>query len=92
MHGQKLFTFEGHEAPVYSICPHHKESIQVHTLWPSISQDALIFAVYAFSMPSSTFLQFKIRKAIIVFLLLHNGTQLMIYYLFKWKRGRSASA
>ncbi|CAO2193109.1 unnamed protein product [Urochloa humidicola] len=28
MHGQKLFTFEGHEAPVYSICPHHKESIQ----------------------------------------------------------------
>lgn len=29
MHGQKLFTFEGHEAPVYSICPHHKESIQV---------------------------------------------------------------
>jgi hypothetical protein len=29
MHGQKLFTFEGHEAPVYSICPHHKENIQV---------------------------------------------------------------
>ncbi|PWZ32075.1 Protein TPR1 [Zea mays] len=28
MHGHKLFTFEGHEAPVYSICPHHKESIQ----------------------------------------------------------------
>uniref|UniRef100_A0A0E0C039 CTLH domain-containing protein n=1 Tax=Oryza meridionalis TaxID=40149 RepID=A0A0E0C039_9ORYZ len=28
MHGQKLFSFEGHEAPVYSICPHHKESIQ----------------------------------------------------------------
>ncbi|OEL28088.1 Protein TPR1 [Dichanthelium oligosanthes] len=28
MHGQKLFTFEGHEAPVYSICPHHKENIQ----------------------------------------------------------------
>ncbi|XP_023545229.1 topless-related protein 3-like [Cucurbita pepo subsp. pepo] len=26
--GRKLFTFEGHEAPVYSICPHHKESIQ----------------------------------------------------------------
>ncbi|GLT90187.1 hypothetical protein SLE2022_081330 [Rubroshorea leprosula] len=26
--GQKLFTFEGHDAQVYSICPHHKESIQ----------------------------------------------------------------
>uniref|UniRef100_A0ACD5VNB0 Uncharacterized protein n=1 Tax=Avena sativa TaxID=4498 RepID=A0ACD5VNB0_AVESA len=28
MHGQKVFSFEGHEAPVYSICPHHKETIQ----------------------------------------------------------------
>ncbi|KAL5565954.1 hypothetical protein UlMin_029118 [Ulmus minor] len=26
--GRRLFNFEGHEAPVYSICPHHKESIQ----------------------------------------------------------------
>ncbi|XP_039136163.1 LOW QUALITY PROTEIN: protein TPR1-like [Dioscorea cayenensis subsp. rotundata] len=26
--GQKLYTFEGHEAPIYSICPHHKENIQ----------------------------------------------------------------
>ncbi|GLT27833.1 hypothetical protein SLA2020_028040 [Shorea laevis] len=26
--GVKQFTFEGHEAPVYSICPHHKENIQ----------------------------------------------------------------
>ncbi|XP_058002863.1 topless-related protein 3-like isoform X2 [Hevea brasiliensis] len=26
--GQKLFNFEGHEAPVYSICPHRKENIQ----------------------------------------------------------------
>ncbi|XP_022719481.1 topless-related protein 3-like isoform X2 [Durio zibethinus] len=26
--GQKLFNFEGHDAPVYSICPHHKENIQ----------------------------------------------------------------
>ncbi|XP_075523439.1 topless-related protein 1-like isoform X1 [Primulina tabacum] len=26
--GAKQFTFEGHEAPVYSVCPHHKESIQ----------------------------------------------------------------
>jgi WD40 repeat protein len=26
--GKKLFTFEGHEAPVYSICPHQKENIQ----------------------------------------------------------------
>ncbi|XP_019452605.1 PREDICTED: topless-related protein 4-like isoform X2 [Lupinus angustifolius] len=26
--GTKQYTFEGHEAPVYSVCPHHKESIQ----------------------------------------------------------------
>ncbi|XP_010524852.1 PREDICTED: topless-related protein 3-like isoform X2 [Tarenaya hassleriana] len=26
--GRKHFTFEGHEAPVYSVCPHHKENIQ----------------------------------------------------------------
>ncbi|KAM7274408.1 hypothetical protein ACFE04_029072 [Oxalis oulophora] len=28
VNGRKLFNFEGHEAPVYSICPHHKENIQ----------------------------------------------------------------
>ncbi|KAF7805076.1 topless-related protein 3-like [Senna tora] len=28
MNGRRLFVFEGHEAPVYSICPHHKENIQ----------------------------------------------------------------
>lgn len=27
--GRKLFNFDGHEAPVYSICPHQKENIQV---------------------------------------------------------------
>ncbi|PKU64367.1 protein TPR3 isoform X1 [Dendrobium catenatum] len=26
--GAKQYTFEGHEAPVYSVCPHHKENIQ----------------------------------------------------------------
>ncbi|GJT57836.1 topless-related protein 3-like protein [Tanacetum coccineum] len=26
--GRKLFNFEGHEAPVYSVCPHQKENIQ----------------------------------------------------------------
>ncbi|KAK6267697.1 hypothetical protein QUC31_011857 [Theobroma cacao] len=26
--GAKQFIFEGHEAPVYSVCPHHKENIQ----------------------------------------------------------------
>ncbi|RHN50907.1 putative transcription factor WD40-like family [Medicago truncatula] len=25
--GAKQYTFEGHEAPIYSVCPHHKESI-----------------------------------------------------------------
>ncbi|GAB2231045.1 hypothetical protein Droror1_Dr00027332 [Drosera rotundifolia] len=27
--GGKLYAFEGHEAPVYSVCPHHKENIQI---------------------------------------------------------------
>ncbi|RWW16189.1 hypothetical protein GW17_00019931, partial [Ensete ventricosum] len=27
--GTKQYTFEGHEAPVYSVCPHHKENIQI---------------------------------------------------------------
>ncbi|KAH9618444.1 hypothetical protein KSS87_012024, partial [Heliosperma pusillum] len=26
--GAKQYTFEGHESPVYSLCPHHKETIQ----------------------------------------------------------------
>ncbi|CAN4086401.1 unnamed protein product [Withania somnifera] len=26
--GSKQYTFEGHEAPVYSVCPHSKENIQ----------------------------------------------------------------
>ncbi|CAH2073505.1 unnamed protein product [Thlaspi arvense] len=26
--GAKRFTFEGHEAPVFSVCPHYKENIQ----------------------------------------------------------------
>ncbi|KAL7163514.1 hypothetical protein ACSBR2_039593 [Camellia fascicularis] len=26
--GRKIFNFEGHEALVYSICPHHKENVQ----------------------------------------------------------------
>ncbi|XP_019422811.1 PREDICTED: topless-related protein 3-like [Lupinus angustifolius] len=26
--GRRLFEFEGHEAPVYSVCPHYKETIQ----------------------------------------------------------------
>lgn len=37
--GRKQYTFEGHEAPVYSVCPHHKESIQVCVCEPS--DDAL---------------------------------------------------
>ncbi|XP_028086691.1 topless-related protein 3-like isoform X1 [Camellia sinensis] len=28
LNGRKLFNFEGHEAPVYSVCPHQKENIQ----------------------------------------------------------------
>ncbi|KAK4769627.1 hypothetical protein SAY86_027777 [Trapa natans] len=28
INGRRLFNFEGHEAPVYSVCPHHKDNIQ----------------------------------------------------------------
>ncbi|XBH96082.1 hypothetical protein VPH35_086545 [Triticum aestivum] len=28
MHGQKIYSFEGHEAPVYSICPHHIDEVK----------------------------------------------------------------
>lgn len=30
--GRRLYMFEGHEAPVYSVCPHYKENIQVSLL------------------------------------------------------------
>lgn len=30
--GRRQYTFEGHEAPVYSVCPHYKENIQVIVL------------------------------------------------------------
>ena len=26
--GTKQYTVEGHEAPIYSVCPHHKENVQ----------------------------------------------------------------
>ncbi|KAH9287846.1 hypothetical protein KI387_031963, partial [Taxus chinensis] len=26
--GRKQYTFEGHQAPIYSVCPHYKENIQ----------------------------------------------------------------
>lgn len=35
--GRKLFNFEGHEAPVYSVCPHQKENIQVKASSPLVS-------------------------------------------------------
>ena len=35
--GQKIYTFEGHEAPVYSVCPHQKENIQVDTSQNQVS-------------------------------------------------------
>ncbi|KAL4341350.1 hypothetical protein GQ457_08G009520 [Hibiscus cannabinus] len=37
--GKKLFNFEGHDAPIYSICPHHKENIQ----WPLLSSRLVIY-------------------------------------------------
>ena len=39
--GVKQYTFEGHEAPVYSVCPHYKENIQVEVeidyLWENVT-------------------------------------------------------
>jgi len=37
--GGKLYTFDGHEAPVYSVCPHHKENIQVGGFFPFFYYD-----------------------------------------------------
>ncbi|KAI3939876.1 hypothetical protein MKW98_029652 [Papaver atlanticum] len=28
MTGRKLYNSEGHETPIYSVCPHHKENTQ----------------------------------------------------------------
>ncbi|QCE00129.1 periodic tryptophan protein 2 [Vigna unguiculata] len=41
LNGKKIFNFEGHQAPVYSICPHQKENIQVKIL-KSLSHISLI--------------------------------------------------
>lgn len=30
--GAKLHTFEGHDAPVHSICPHTRDNVHVRTL------------------------------------------------------------
>ncbi|GMP74627.1 hypothetical protein CsSME_00031998 [Camellia sinensis var. sinensis] len=37
--GNKQYSFEGHEAPVYFVCPHPKENIQVpyHAIYSAIS-------------------------------------------------------
>lgn len=40
--GTKQYTFEGHGAPVYSVCPHVKERVHVRT---SLSMSAA-FSLY----------------------------------------------
>lgn len=30
--GANMYTFEGHEASVHSVCPHNKENVHVRTL------------------------------------------------------------
>lgn len=42
--GAKQYTFEGHEAAVFSVCPHHKENIQVMILF----LDSLNFNVISY--------------------------------------------
>lgn len=41
--GTKQYTFEGHEAPVYSVCTHYKENIQVTIKESIISIDLSSF-------------------------------------------------
>lgn len=47
MNGQRLFLFDEHQTPVYSVCPHYKDSIQVRDLnmicvqYSSTSKDAI---------------------------------------------------
>lgn len=44
--GTKLFTFEGHEAAIHSICPHQKANIQVLVSFRSflLSNSSTFFA------------------------------------------------
>lgn len=32
--GAKMFNFEGHNAPVHSVCPHCKENVHVKAILP----------------------------------------------------------
>lgn len=60
--GKKLYTFEGHEAPVYSICPHQKENIQVHS---SLVQEDLKFSLcFLVIYPSLFAVQFIFSTAL----------------------------
>lgn len=43
--GRKHFTFEGHDAPVYSILPHYKEDIQV---WQGMNRTIFYNQLYCF--------------------------------------------
>jgi hypothetical protein len=64
--GTKQYTFEGHEAPVYSVCPHHKENIQVMFANPFIlimkqaKWDVLVLLFF----PSFSLLEEEIRSYI----------------------------
>ena len=43
----KLYTFEGHEAAVHSVCPHYKENVHVRTL---LDTQILLRHIYLLSM------------------------------------------
>ena len=47
--GNRYFTFEGHDAPVYSVCPHTKENIHVMVtlamIAPFESFDELVYCI-----------------------------------------------
>lgn len=49
--GAKQYTFEGHEAPVYSVCPHYKENIQVS--FPLVISLIAFIVYFKLMMPSS---------------------------------------
>ncbi|CAL2253132.1 unnamed protein product [Prunus armeniaca] len=42
---QRQFTFEGHEAPVYSVCPHTKENVHVRA---TLGIDVVVLVKFLF--------------------------------------------
>ena len=62
--GAKLYAFEGHEAPVHSICPHSRETVHVRSpIGHSFSADICHFFFFASPGFSHSLLIFSIFYA-----------------------------